>query len=99
MIRRPPRSTLFPYTTLFRSRRHGEQLRACCEDVRGCEHSDQSAECDERGWYAACVDGSCECERRHWLRECAGGHDDQLYEGERAGQLERCQLHDGWGDG
>src|SRR2546430_12482185 len=25
MIRRPPRSTLFPYTTLFRSR--GEQLR------------------------------------------------------------------------
>src|SRR2546425_2481415 len=26
MIRRPPRSTLFPYTTLFRSRRrHGEK--------------------------------------------------------------------------
>src|SRR2546427_8567629 len=24
MIRRPPRSTLFPYTTLFRSRRHNE---------------------------------------------------------------------------
>src|SRR5689334_25108124 len=24
MIRRPPRSTLFPYTTLFRSRRDGE---------------------------------------------------------------------------
>src|SRR2546430_11427811 len=24
MIRRPPRSTLFPYTTLFRSRSHGE---------------------------------------------------------------------------
>src|SRR3712207_8624592 len=24
MIRRPPRSTLFPYTTLFRSRRHPE---------------------------------------------------------------------------
>src|SRR3712207_6919886 len=23
MIRRPPRSTLFPYTTLFRSKRHG----------------------------------------------------------------------------
>src|SRR3712207_7472843 len=23
MIRRPPRSTLFPYTTLFRSREHG----------------------------------------------------------------------------
>src|SRR3989442_7981010 len=27
MIRRPPRSTLFPYTTLFRS---GGRLSACC---------------------------------------------------------------------
>src|SRR3989454_5296465 len=26
MIRRPPRSTLFPYTTLFRSLEHGEGL-------------------------------------------------------------------------
>ena len=24
MIRRPPRSTLFPYTTLFRSERHAD---------------------------------------------------------------------------
>src|SRR5437773_7569380 len=31
MIRRPPRSTLFPYTTLFRSR--GERLQE--PDVRG----------------------------------------------------------------
>src|SRR2546427_9552553 len=27
MIRRPPRSTLFPYTTLFRSRRERRRLR------------------------------------------------------------------------
>src|SRR2546430_9265310 len=27
MIRRPPRSTLFPYTTLFRSRSTGESAR------------------------------------------------------------------------
>src|SRR5438093_9415831 len=27
MIRRPPRSTLFPYTTLFRSRRHDARRR------------------------------------------------------------------------
>src|SRR5258707_7491639 len=27
MIRRPPRSTLFPYTTLFRSRHHENRLR------------------------------------------------------------------------
>src|SRR5687768_17937991 len=26
MIRRPPRSTLFPYTTLFRSRAHADPL-------------------------------------------------------------------------
>src|SRR5258706_7738406 len=39
MIRRPPRSTLFPYTTLFRSRpsvlitltsSHSTQIRTCC---------------------------------------------------------------------
>src|SRR2546426_8220481 len=29
MIRRPPRSTLFPYTTLFRSEMDAEVLRAC----------------------------------------------------------------------
>src|SRR5256885_12753189 len=28
MIRRPPRSTLFPYTTLFRSQRLAQHLRA-----------------------------------------------------------------------
>src|SRR2546426_7842976 len=30
MIRRPPRSTLFPYTTLFRSRRERSRGAACC---------------------------------------------------------------------
>src|SRR5437667_9333582 len=35
MIRRPPRSTLFPYTTLFRSRtRAGEAWRACSRRAR-----------------------------------------------------------------
>src|SRR2546430_9861692 len=33
MIRRPPRSTLFPYTTLFRSRRAGRALRVCLRDA------------------------------------------------------------------
>src|SRR3989442_3139185 len=33
MIRRPPRSTLFPYTTLFRSR-HGEGVRMGRRDRR-----------------------------------------------------------------
>src|SRR2546427_9052251 len=30
MIRRPPRSTLFPYTTLFRSPCFADQSPACC---------------------------------------------------------------------
>src|SRR2546427_7075757 len=35
MIRRPPRSTLFPYTTLFRSRlTGGSRERACCNRRR-----------------------------------------------------------------
>src|SRR5688572_31700863 len=29
MIRRPPRSTLFPYTTLFRSNKSNRQSRSC----------------------------------------------------------------------
>src|SRR3712207_8689254 len=33
MIRRPPRSTLFPYTTLFRSR--GPRARPCSRCPRG----------------------------------------------------------------
>src|SRR5690349_23637613 len=34
MIRRPPRSTLFPYTTLFRSVRGGRPGRATCREHR-----------------------------------------------------------------
>src|SRR2546422_7299531 len=37
MIRRPPRSTLFPYTTLFRSRRperEGGELREPVDELR-----------------------------------------------------------------
>src|SRR5258708_1699726 len=32
MIRRPPRSTLFPYTTLFRSRRCEEEIRYALDE-------------------------------------------------------------------
>src|SRR3712207_8921203 len=40
MIRRPPRSTLFPYTTLFRSvslQTAPEQIRQVCEAARSSE--------------------------------------------------------------
>src|SRR2546427_13157643 len=36
MIRRPPRSTLFPYTTLFRSEVHGER------DARGGDFAERA---------------------------------------------------------
>src|SRR2546427_3598984 len=35
MIRRPPRSTLFPYTTLFRSRSTSEGIRLFAQPARG----------------------------------------------------------------
>src|SRR5690348_18489875 len=40
MIRRPPRSTLFPYTTLFRSDEHDDQLDPFLDrgDDLGAEH-------------------------------------------------------------
>src|SRR3712207_7312028 len=37
MIRRPPRSTLFPYTTLFRSERDKERELPCGPPARGAE--------------------------------------------------------------
>src|SRR5438132_10086072 len=40
MIRQPPRSTLFPYTTLFRSRRPG---RVDGRDRRGMRHHQADA--------------------------------------------------------
>src|SRR5690348_17737560 len=39
MIRRPPRSTLFPYTTLFRSPRSAATSTRCrCASPRGSAH-------------------------------------------------------------
>src|SRR5260221_1627254 len=48
MIRRPPRSTLFPYTTLFRSLPHGQfgQLRR--GRLAGIERGDGAAAAHDR---------------------------------------------------
>src|SRR2546421_9251897 len=43
MIRRPPRSTLFPYTTLFRSRRISSRISRA---IRAREASFGSSVCD-----------------------------------------------------
>src|SRR5260221_5708393 len=46
MIRRPPRSTLFPYTTLFRSHRRSSAVRASgsCRPAPGCWRCGRSEE-------------------------------------------------------
>src|SRR3712207_7371309 len=36
MIRRPPRSTLFPYTTLFRSSKKQSHVSQACRPLRRC---------------------------------------------------------------
>src|SRR6266436_8588846 len=51
MIRRPPRSTLFPYTTLFRSRRphRGELLPpACMSSGRSTRSEEHTSELQSR---------------------------------------------------
>src|SRR3989454_6184134 len=44
MIRRPPRSTLFPYTTLFRSDRHLEKVLVRVRDAGVGHHHVQTSE-------------------------------------------------------
>src|SRR5260370_25140784 len=50
MIRRPPRSTLFPYTTLFRSKLLSPaRRRACIEQVRAQLHVSERRACAALG--------------------------------------------------
>src|SRR3712207_8373495 len=73
MIRRPPRSTLFPYTTLFRSelerlRVHDHQLLFDAERVRGARESVLHARIVD--WFAANDEGEI---------SVALGYDGKLY--------------------
>src|SRR6476620_12054865 len=43
MIRRPPRSTLFPYTTLFRSRRTSSWCRHATGEKQGSARRDRKS--------------------------------------------------------
>src|SRR5438132_7564142 len=47
MIRQPPRSTLFPYTTLFRSRRLSQHGRSRAGELR-IHHDERRDECEVR---------------------------------------------------
>src|SRR3712207_8952806 len=71
MIRRPPRSTLFPYTTLFRSREaqdlQDRRLRRIAGDelhVHGAEHVDG---CDVDGDGARSEEHTSELQSRQYL--------------------------------
>src|SRR2546426_6087465 len=62
MIRRPPRSTLFPYTTLFRSCHHtdgrqerGQEIDGSNAQQQDCKHADTSEFIGEE---AACLQRS-----------------------------------------
>src|SRR5688572_31302160 len=47
MIRRPPRSTLFPYTTLFRSRSRAPFTDTCIDALQGQDKSTHEPQCSE----------------------------------------------------
>src|SRR5688572_31314393 len=60
MIRRPPRSTLFPYTTLFRSRRDAVQPDIEAERKKRDEIEAGKSYCSRRFGGATCDDKSAQ---------------------------------------
>src|SRR6266481_9657371 len=60
MIRRPPRSTLFPYTTLFRSLHHAARAsRPCPRDHRGDPRQDPRVRAPDGGAIRPCAPDRC----------------------------------------
>src|SRR2546425_9136653 len=79
MIRRPPRSTLFPYTTLFRSRRLQERVNPIeARDPVVAGDSQGQSDCDENEGHAQRCDYSFDedWDRRQFfmyaLKSCHG---------------------------
>src|SRR2546421_4351283 len=68
MIRRPPRSTLFPYTTLFRSRfpKTAEEEDAVCSRSERAERRADTEECEH---FAILLWSSMRRASRHRSRE------------------------------
>src|SRR2546425_10861385 len=102
MIRRPPRSTLFPYTTLFRSEVDLEPLRELAPDG---EHRVQRGHRlleDHRDLAAADPPHLLVGERQEVpaleadpaRHDPAGGRRDEAHDGERADALAAARLAD-----
>src|SRR5690348_17543651 len=77
MFRRPPRSTLFPYTTLFRSTEAGQEGDAprCPGIARGDDNTESAREIDQP------------------LRRPAPGMDDGMAQVEQDRQVSRSEEH------
>src|SRR3712207_8349833 len=75
MIRRPPRSTLFPYTTLFRSRPPGEaalpaadrRLRALNRRLSGVPEERDAERLTEHDWTQRSEEHTSELQSRQYL--------------------------------
>src|SRR3712207_6952507 len=91
MIRRPPRSTLFPYTTLFRSVGPVEQrVRVLPVSRRGEGHADAATDLRRAG-RAAQVEG-CFQRRDHALGEARGGRSEEHTSELQSRQYLVCRL-------
>src|SRR5258708_15597748 len=65
MIRRPPRSTLFPYTTLFRSHDLGPRIGTGSPDRAGADRIKTEADIAGRGGEAFALDVFGDVDGRH----------------------------------
>src|SRR5690554_7355609 len=63
MIRRPPRSTLFPYTTLFRSQQYGVEWYGRRYDVKDWKKGDVINQCISAA--TSCLYGITERSEEH----------------------------------
>src|SRR3712207_7263008 len=73
MIRRPPRSTLFPYTTLFRSVPAVGTRAGVCRAYQPPRHCGEAARA-----FAAFLRRSLRLSRRHWRRLRSEEHTSEL---------------------
>src|SRR5258706_9888636 len=91
MIRRPPRSTLFPYTTLFRSQRaelrRGQKLVGIGAEAR-INHALRVFECDTGTLQRAQIGDACRKNERQLLHFRSAGVMDHPSVGNRERTLE-----------